>query len=268
MAAELDQLRRQADQLAKQFKQKGYPELADTLSADSKSYGARAKIARKLGVPEHFSTPVAPQAASKETAPTIDLRQQTYELLSLVREPTPDEKEALKGRGIVFLPVDTKTYAQVVAEDPAHFWESELNYANGRPVLRDYALPVAVEIGLKPTELAMPGSFSKSQKVQLEMAEARSQELKQEFPDVRVIMLPVTGYAQWDHAYNEKFGEVAFKNYFARGLDMLSEVNAADAGRFVPSERFDVNEWDADYGSSHVALVPAVVFVKNQELAS
>lgn len=31
-----------------------------------------------------------------EKAPTIDLRQQAYDLLSQVREPSDDEKEALK----------------------------------------------------------------------------------------------------------------------------------------------------------------------------
>ena len=39
---------------------------------------------------------------------TIDLRQQAYDLLSQVREPSIEEKEALKEKGIKFLAVAIK----------------------------------------------------------------------------------------------------------------------------------------------------------------
>ena len=54
----------------------------------------------------------------RKAAPKVDLRQQTYDLLHLVRQPTEQEKEVLGRRGIVFLPLETKSYAQVVEEDP------------------------------------------------------------------------------------------------------------------------------------------------------
>ncbi|KKP80532.1 MAG: hypothetical protein UR81_C0024G0002 [Candidatus Levybacteria bacterium GW2011_GWB1_35_5] len=211
---------------------------------------------------------VIPQSPKKEQTPVVDLRKQTYEILSQMREPTPEEKTALEAHGQVFLLIQSKTYAQVVAEDPAHFWRDELNFANGRPVLKDYAMPIAAEVGLNPSELAEPGSFDQSQQVQLEMAEVRSKALQQEFPDARVIMLPVTGYAQADQAYKGKTGKLLFRNFFARGLDMLSEAGAANAGRDDPSERFHVGGWGAQGGYSLVALVPAVVFVGNQGLVS
>lgn len=201
---------------------------------------------------------------SKETAPAVDLIKQTYEILTQLREPTPEEKKALEDRGIVFLPLESKTYAQVVEADPPHFWENELKYANGKPALRNYALPQAAEVGLNPGKPAVPDSFNKSKRLQLEMAETLSQTLQKEFPDARVIMLPVTGYAQWDHAYKEKTGDVAFKHYFARGLDALSEADSAGAGRYRPSERFNVNAWPAQDGYPYIGLVPAVVFVKSQ----
>jgi hypothetical protein len=197
-----------------------------------------------------------------ELSPVVDLRLQTYEILSMVREPSPEEQEALKGRGIIFLPVDTRTYAQVVQGDPAHFWKDELTYATKRPALKDYALSVATQVGLKPSELAIPGSFNQPMNIQLGMIENGSQELQKELPDARLIMLPVTAYAQADHAYKDITHEVLFKNYFARGLDMLSEVLAAHAGRSAPSERFRVFGWLADYGIDHVGAVPAVVFVR------
>lgn len=202
-------------------------------------------------------------ATPKETTPTVDLRQQTYEILSQLREPTPEEKKALKRRGLVFLPVGSKTYTQVVSETPDYFLKDELKYANSFKALREYAMPVAAEVGLKPAELALPNSFRLSQQAQLEMIEALSQALQTEFPDARAIMLPVTGYAQADQAYREKTGgEVLFKKYFARGLDMLSETFAAGAGRHDPSERFNVRDWDAHHGASRVGAVPAVVFVQ------
>lgn len=198
-----------------------------------------------------------------EKTPTIDLRKQTYELLRLVREPSVDEKEALKGRGIKFLHVASRSYAQVVAEDPEYFWDKELEYANARPELRDYALPVAVEVGLRhPSELALPGSFDKSRKTQLQMIEEYSQKLQLQFPNIRAIMLPSTGYAQADRAYQAETGEVLFRNYFARALDNLSGGFAVLAGRNGRSRRFHVVGWDADRGIGNIGAVPAVVFLR------
>ena len=207
----------------------------------------------------------AREAAKTLEAPTpkVDLRQQTYDLLSLVREPSASEKEALKARGIKFLPVTSSSYAQVVAEDPAHFWDNELEYANDRPELRDFALPVAVEVGLRrPSELALSGSFSKSRETQLKMIDEYSQELQVQFPDARAIMLPSTGYAQVDRAYKVETGEVLFRNYFARALDNLSGGDAAGAGRDDPSDRFVVRGWSAGDGDGPVWAVPAVVFLR------
>ena len=96
------------------------------------------------------------------------------------------------------------------------------------------------------------------------MIEGYSQRLQVEFPDARVVMLPSTGYAQGDRAYKVATGEVLFRNYFARALDNLSEVDAAYAGRLDPSRRFFVHTWFADDGLDFVGAVPAVVFVGNK----
>ena len=190
------------------------------------------------------------------------LQQQTYELLSQGREPSRDEKDALRERGIVFLPIATKSYAKVVAEDPAHFWDKELEFANTK--LREYASPVAVEVGLRPSELALPGSFGKSRETQLTMIEDYSQELQKQFPNIRAIMLPSTGYAQADRAYKAQTGEVLFRNYFARVLDDNLFGGAGAAGRNGPSSQFLIIEWLTDSGRGGVGAVPAVVFVGNK----
>lgn len=202
--------------------------------------------------------------AKEPKAPSVDLREQTYHLLSQVREPSTDEKEALKGRGIVFLPVASKSYAQVVSEDPAWFWDKELKYANARAELRDYVLPVAVEIGLRlPSKLSLPNSYTKSRKTHLEMIDAYSQELQAEFPDARAIMLPSTGYAQADRAYKAVWGSELFWDEFTFALDNLYGVFEAAAGRHVPSDKFRVGGWFRR-GHPLVGAVPAVVFIGNK----
>lgn len=198
-----------------------------------------------------------------EVAPKIDLRQQTYDLLPLVREPSSEEKASLEKRGLVFLPVQAKSYAQVITEDPDYFWPNELQIANRRVGLRDFT-PSVMEVALNPTQLALPDSFGKSRPVQLMMIEQYSQEeIEREFPDAKAIMLHVTAYAQIDRAYKQRTGEILFRIYFARGLDNVSEVNATYAGRIDPDGQFDVGGWYAGDGRGFVGAVPAVVFIRN-----
>ena len=93
------------------------------------------------------------------------------------------------------------------------------------------------------------------------MIETESQKLQQEFPDARLIMLPVTTYAQADYAYKEMTGKPLLPNFFARGIDTISGVGAAGVGRSGPAGPFRVRDWRADLGDPGVGAVPAVVFV-------
>lgn len=217
-------------------------------------------------MPEHLKEIGNQSRAQSETASKVHLRQQTYDLLTLVREPSAEEREFLKvERGLTFLPLRVKSYAQVVAEDEDYFWPNELAYANEKPALRDYVLPVAGEFGFRsPSGLALPNSFRRSRLDQLEMIEEYSQLLQADVHNARAIMLPSTGYAQADRAYKARTGEVLFRNYFARALDNFSEVFAADAGRNAPSRQFSVGVWSADFGYDNVGGVPAVVLIGNK----
>jgi len=214
-------------------------------------------------LPEHFSQSSRaeiPQA--QETSPEIDLRQQTYDLLSQVREPTEEEKETLGKKGIIFLPVETKSLSQVVSKDQDYFWSGELDYVNSKTELRDYVPPIPLQVGLNSENPALSGSFNKSKKVQLEMIERGSQELQKEFPDARLVMLPSTVYAQADKAYKKKTGEVFFKDIFARALDQTSEVHSANVGRHDHAYQLHVREWNAEHGNDNIGAVPAVVFLR------
>ncbi len=96
------------------------------------------------------------------------------------------------------------------------------------------------------------------------MIDEHSQTLQAEFPDVRAVMLPVTGYAQADRAYKEITGKVLFRNHFARALDMVSEVFAARVGRDDPGHPLDARGWDARHGYRRIGGVPALVFLGNK----
>jgi len=202
------------------------------------------------------------QSQAKKELPKTDLLQQAYETLSHLRQPTKQEKTAMEKRGFVFFPMERKSYAQDVAADPNYFLDGELDYANARPALQDFVPPVAAQIGLNPTHPALPEGFNKPRQRQLEMIETESQKLQQEFPDARLIMLPVTTYAQADYAYKEMTGKPLLPNFFARGIDTISGVRAAGVGRGGPAEPFRVDGWNADVGGPDVGAVPAVVFVR------
>lgn len=217
-----------------------------------------AEEARKVGVPERF------QEVGK--ALEGDLRQRAYDFLPFVVEPSNEEKRALREkRGLVFLPMTSQSYAQVVAEDPNYFWDKELDYANSRPALRDFVPPVAVEVGLREVDLALPGSFNKGRAVALQMIDEYSKDLATEFPGFMAIMLPATGFARADRAYAERNpGQGLFKNYFAWCLDNFPGGDAARAGRRGPARRFDVSGWSPGPGHPSFGAVPAVVKIGNK----
>lgn len=251
MSAQLEKLRSEVQALAKQFKEAGQPDLANLLEVDARSFAAKAEIAKIRGL----------ITLEREQAPKVNLRQQMYDLLPRLVEPTETEKEALRAkRGLVFLPMTAQSYAQVIAGDEKHFWDKELDYANSRAALRDFVPPVAVEVGLIEGGLALPNSFGKPRAAALKMIDDYSQELATEFPDFRAIALPTTGYASADRAYSKRNpGQVLFKNYSAWCLDNLSGVLAAVAGRGGLGDGFYVHAWYADDGSDYIGAVPAVV---------
>ena len=200
------------------------------------------------------------------------LRRQAYEILSQVRQPSDDERRALEKKGIQFFHIaSSKSYAQLVAEDPASFHTNELEHANANPELRYYVLPVAVEVGvIKPTPDSppwsttyLPNSFEKSRKTILEMIEAYSQRLQEEFPDVRAIALPSIGYALLDKAYNEETGNPLFNGKYARALDNPSAV--VGRGGYVGRKMSVEPHYTAVRALNDcVWAFPAIVFVGNK----
>lgn len=185
------------------------------------------------------------------------------DLLRLVREPTSIEKQdILKKKGLIFLPVQSKSLAQFVVENQDYFWSDGLRHVNSTSQLRDYVPPV-MEVAVNPTQLALPDSFNKSRTTQFNMIEQYSKdEIEPEFPEARAIMLPSTAYAQVDKVYSEREGEALLKNFYARALDNDSMLYAVIVGRPHPDCKLRAVGWKAVWGNGIVAAVPAVVFLR------
>ena len=109
--------------------------------------GIRQDYKERIGE-DDIPLTVSDQKVSQEASLKTDLRQQTYELLALVREPTEEEKETLKKRGIVFLFTEIKSLFQVVSQDSNYFWSGEQEYVDSKTELRDYVPPVPLQVGL------------------------------------------------------------------------------------------------------------------------
>lgn len=189
------------------------------------------------------------------------LRQKMYDLLAHAVNPTEDEKRELREkRGLVFLPIGTQSYAELVAANPEHYCSGEQEFGNSRLELREYHPPVAVEVGFIESGLVLPDSFLSSRHKALQRIADYSLEIADYFPDFRAIGLPATGYGKADEVYAERNpGQVLFKNCAAWCLDNLFGDNGAFAGRLGLDDQFRVIEWNPRSGGPVVGSVPAVI---------
>ena len=197
----------------------------------------------------------------------IDLRRNTYKLLSRVREPSTEERKSLEEKGFSFFSIEEKTLTQVVVEHPDLFLKCELEYLNGlySPNLR-YA-PVAMEVAFNTNQLYIPGSFDQTQQKQLEMTEEYSKaNLEKEFSDAKALMFPATVVVQADVACKEKIGEALFGKGFVRVLDRTADSRVVSIGRGRPEHQhyFDTSAADNSDGKVGVGVPLAVVFIRNR----
>lgn len=192
-----------------------------------------------------------------------ELRQRTYELLAMAREPSSEERRVLAGKGFIFLRIEAKTLRQVVSEHSNHFCPKQLDYINALPGsdLCEYT-PKAMEVALNPNQLYIPNSFNGTQAMQMEMIKKHSTNLEKELPSARVLMLPAAVQAQADIVYFKKTGKPLFADHFVRSLDQTSGSLVANVGRYRPKEELWVNAQTADDGDGRVGALFAVVLIK------
>lgn len=192
-----------------------------------------------------------------ETAPKPDLRAATYELLSRLREPSGEERDALKG--YLFFRVSAESLAQVMEEKGNY-----LGYVDPSEKLRSYAPPGDFVVAVDPNMLRLPGSNNSSQAEQLRMTEAYSKDsIESILPQAKAIMLPSTALVQMDITYQEEHnGKKLFPDFRVRALEETVGPYAANVGRGHPGLGLRVSGWFAGLGYSDVWVCPAVVFVR------
>ena len=191
--------------------------------------------------------------------PQLDLRERTYELLSLVRAPNPEERRDLERTGLVFFQIEAQSLKQLGKENSNHFdWGNSLGW------LRDDNSPPLMVVAIDPEQLFIPDSFAKSQAVQLAMIEERSLARQKDFPDAREILLPASALAQLDMAWFKETGgsEKLFKTSFAHALDQTADSDVAIVGRYDPRRKLSIVNWGDGSVYDDVGVLLAVVFLR------
>lgn len=193
----------------------------------------------------------------------------TFKLLERVKEPSDDEKKALMGifRGAEFFETEARSIAEVVVENPHHFWSKQPGFLAERPELANY-VPPAMTVALSPHRLFIPDSFYISHAAQLEMTEGRSiSRIEPKLPDARIVHLPASALAQIDVQHMRQTGHPLFINSYGRALDKDADSGSIDIGRFGPQYRLVIGEHDSQ-GDPFVGAVMAVVFLRESNSTS
>lgn len=235
---------------------KGGTEIAARSDTDPKEKAEIEAWVKVMGYARDRRQAAGASANDTEKATKPDLRTATYELLSQLREPLPEEREALKG--YLYFPISAKSLAQVMADDRAYF-----EYVYPLERLRSYTLPGDFVVAVNPQMLRLPNSNNSSQAKQLRMTgEYSKKSIEPLAPHAKAIMLPATALAQMDIAYQKGHqGEKLFLDFWVCALDEAVSPRVALVGRGHPVDRLHVDGWYADDGFPRVWALPAVVFV-------
>lgn len=205
---------------------------------------------------------IDPYSKSEIPQPKVDLIKETYGILSIVREPTPEEQEAYGKRGFVLLRTASIELEKVFPENPNIY--SKFKRTPLVSELRLY-VPPKMTIAIEPNHLFIDGSFDKGKTDQLKITEEASRIHGEKFPSSKKIMLPASVLAQADKAYQKITGKVLFTNRFARCLDHAGwSLYSANVGRYTPDDELRISDSDETWGNSSIGVLSAVVFVKDR----
>lgn len=229
------------------LKQAGRKDLAKIVAGVREAYG------QDIPLPQ-----TKPSERSVKTQ--LNLREETYELLANLKEPTPEEREAFRKQGFVFLPIGPKSLGQFYEEEAGYF-----GYVNSSDALRKYKPSQFFEIAVNPKKLRIPRSNDSSQEKQLRLTKEHSQkEIEPISAAARAVMLPATAIAQADIEYQKQNnGKVLIPNFWVRALDTTVGPYVAYVGRNHPADPLSVHDWRRFGGLPNIWALSAVVFVKN-----
>lgn len=239
-------------ELAREFRRRGSPEMADYLENG-------AQIARKLGVPESF--PITETAIPAEAIAVLKTSEPKFEIPIVSKELYEKTCEALAKEGYTFivniLPV---SIGQLAVNELAN---QRFAYANSSENMRAI-VPPQMKVAINPENLKIKNSNSKSTDEQIRMLTEKEADLKAKLPqgirdNISMVLQNASVLVQLDIKYQNGTGKPLFTNWFGRTDDQTVPGFVALVGRDDPSSGLYVHVWGRDDGGGVVFAVPVVV---------
>lgn len=202
-----------------------------------------------------------------------EYQRKVHSLLEHVRPPTSEEARILGKRGIIFLPVSTRSLADLVRLHPAHFRGSQLPDLDKIPEVRDYTLPRPIEVGLQarlyegastaPLHLEKSNMYPRVAKILENDELSRTDEDFADLPDARAIIAPAVVYAAADLAYaqQDKEGRGLLRGLHAEVLEDATDTYLPSVGRYLNDHSLSIGGSNRSYAPDGAFAIPAVVFV-------
>lgn len=186
-----------------------------------------------------------------------DLRAKTWEILSRVREPNPDEQKALEKTGWVFLQTKAISLDQATREHP-----NLLGYGYSDTTDLYDIVPPRLVSAIYRQQPDLSDSRDKPQDIQLQMIEKRSLFMQIQFPSARAVMLPAVNYTLQEIEYYRLTG--GKRQLFPSGLSPRSLEEDVLVGRRFKDSPLSIRRIHPHYGKLKFGrAVPALVFIKN-----
>lgn len=227
------------ERLAQEFQQRGHPEMAYHLRNG-------ARIARQIGIPEHFP--------GNEATSQFDI-------------PTVSEELYLKTREYL----DIEGYNLVVRIKPVSIGQLATNKATSQrfesvhPSKNMRAIiPPQMEVAINPNNLRIINSNDKTTNDQIRMLEKEEVALKAKLPQevrdlISIRLQNASVLAQVDDGYQRKTGKVLFSDWSGRADDQTVPGDGITVGRYLPTGGLNIVVWGRGVGFSDVFVVPMVV---------
>lgn len=205
-------------------------------------------------------------ASSAALETLAGLRKQTYDLLSIVRPPTDEERaELIRAQrrfqqfgNVRFFRVETKSVAELIAERPEYF-----GHVTSDHNLRSY-VPPAMEFASLD---GLNGARAEKPEIQFKFVAARSARLQQlGLPEARAVILPSAALVQRDIQIAQRTGRVGAD--YRRALEELPNsrvYGAAAVGRRDINDRLDVFDANSTLGANPEGGLwasPVVIFIR------
>lgn len=244
MAAQLEQLRREIEELAKKFRASGKGDLADLLKVDAFGFGTKAEIARRHGL-ETF-------------APSITDRPQFgIEIPSVSEEVYAETRRAIETAtpGVFIAQIQPLSISDLlkIKKDSLR----RLGYVDTSKTMRN-TVPPEMEVFVDPNNFRIKHSDNLTTNAQKTRIAEVAAELKLRLPEavrpyVDWYMVDPSTLSQLEDRYmDENNGALLLPNFFARTDIQTVRGSVAIVGRVDPDDRREVHVWYRGHGYDFV----------------